>query len=710
MATGQYGNQAKRGRILNQFLVPILLVVGIMALAILCITGMFFYNAFQERATADMLSENTLIAQNVASFVDEAYAVSEELANNPSILTMSTATQNQILSKCVARNEYFELLYIQDVTGMQTGRSEGTLADRSGRWWFQQVMKDKEAFVSQSYYSVNTGMPCASIFIPMYRGGGLVGIFAADIKLDSLSELAEQYSDADKEKTVFIVDGEGNLVAHPDRKYVEELYNYVNYTKTVSVKDASGKVKTEADGTIITKEEKLECTDSFKAMIKDAMAHNKGKTLVVIDGNKYYASYSPILLSGQSTPWSVVTVQRRSALIMPVYLMMGMIVVLTVIVMIIALFIVRSIATRVTRPIVEITEIIGAASEGDFSIKADTKNNTELGILAESFNALLEKVSKVLGETVGLLQDVEGSASRLADVYGDSEVAADEVQVISQGAVAQARDTRKVVELSKKLEGYHEKLQENSKVLIGDVRDTKELSDTGIRRVEELRRKSETSLSAVEASYGKVLQLNQASQQIGTIVHEINEISSQTGMLALNASIEAARAGEQGRGFAVVAEQVSVLAGNSAQSTERIGRIVYELQQRITEIVKDIDTIKDLFTDQIGTMAEVEEAFTHFRTSSQNSLVAVETAGKLINTANDVNHSVVTSVDSIYEVSQKTEENSKKVQEQITRQRDAIYEIAAKVEAMDAASRMIEKEMSKFKLTSYSQNGKVKNS
>ena len=710
MANEQYGTQTKRTKILNQFLVPILLVIGLMALAIVSITWQFFYNAFQDRATSDALSENSLIAQNVSSFVGEAYSVSEELANNPSILTMSTATQNQILSKCVGRNDYFELLYIQDTTGMQTGRSEGELADRSGRWWFQQIMKDTKPFVSQSYYSVNTGMPCASIFIPMYRGGGLVGIFAADIKLDALSELVEQYSSEEDSKTVFILDGEGNLVAHPDRKYVEELYNYGKYTKTVSVKDASGKVKTEADGTIITKEEKLECSDSFKEMISEALAQKQGKAMVMIDGHKYYASYSPITLNGDSTPWAVVTVQRRSALLMPLYIMMGMLLVITVVVMIISIFIIRSIATRVTKPIVEITQIIGAASEGDFSIKADTNNNTELGVLAESFNALLEKVSMVLGETVGLLKDVEGSASRLADVYGDSEVAADEVEIISKGAVTQARDTRKVVELSKKLEGYHEKLTENSNVLIGGVRDTKELSDSGIKKVEELRRKSETSLSAVEVSYDKVLQLNQASQQIGTIVQEISEISSQTGMLALNASIEAARAGEQGRGFAVVAEQVSALAGNSAKSTERIGRIVYELQQMITEIVNEIDTIKELFTDQIGTMASVEEAFTHFRTSSQNSLVAVEEAGKLIGTANDVNRSVVDSVDSIYEVSQKTEENSKKVQEQITRQRDAIYEIAAKVEVMNAASRMIEKEMSKFKLTSYKQNGKVKHS
>ena len=330
--------------------------------------------------------------------------------------------------------------------------------------------------------------------------------------------------------------------------------------------------------------------------------------------------------------------------------------------------------------------------------------------MAESFNELLEKVSRVLNETVGLLHDIEGSAAKLSDVYGDSEKAVEEVETISKGAMDQSQDTKKVVELTKELKACHEKLQDNSKVLIGGVRDTKQQSDVGIHRVEELRRKSEDSLKAVQEAYAKVMELNRASEQIGSIVNEISEISNQTSMLALNASIEAARAGDQGRGFAVVAQQVSALAGSSAQSTDHIGRIVRELLQSISGIVKDIDEIKALFTEQIGAMSAVEQSFAHFHESSQNSLDAVEQAGKLIDKADRVNQSVVSSIDSIYEISRKTEDNSQKVQEQITRQRDAIYEIAEKVDYMNAASRMIEKEMSKFTLTSNGKNGKVQSS
>ena len=162
-----------------------------------------------------------------------------------------------------ARNTYLEQIYIQGTDGMQTGRSQGELADRSTRWWFIQMMSEKKPFISQSYYSVATGMPCASVYFPMYREEELVGIYAADMKLDFLQNLIGEYSHEEDGRISFVMDGEGVVVAHPHAIQIEEQYNYRDMTRTVSVKDAEKNKKKDKDGNIITEQIPLEASEEF---------------------------------------------------------------------------------------------------------------------------------------------------------------------------------------------------------------------------------------------------------------------------------------------------------------------------------------------------------------------------------------------------------------------------------------------------------------
>lgn len=135
--------------------------------------------------------------------------------------------------------------------------------------------------------------------------------------------------------------------------------------------------------------------------------------------------------------------------------------------------------------------------------------------------------------------------------------------------------------------------QEHEENLIRDVHHLSLTTDRSASQGAEIVQQAVRGMQEVESvareTSDVVSDLGRCSKEIGTIVEAIRKISSQTNLLAINASIEAAHAGEHGKGFSVVASEVRMLAERSRKAATEIEHMTKTIQNGVTAAIKGMD-------------------------------------------------------------------------------------------------------------------------
>ncbi|EOA2987252.1 PAS domain S-box protein [Yersinia enterocolitica] len=132
--------------------------------------------------------------------------------------------------------------------------------------------------------------------------------------------------------------------------------------------------------------------------------------------------------------------------------------------------------------------------------------------------------------------------------------------------------------------------QEQEENLIRDVHHLSLTTDRSASQGAEIVQQAVRGMQEVESvareTSDVISELGRCSNEIGTIVEAIRKISSQTNLLAINASIEAAHAGEHGKGFSVVASEVRILAESSRKAATEIEHMTKTIQNGVMAAIK----------------------------------------------------------------------------------------------------------------------------
>ena len=274
----------------------------------------------------------------------------------------------------------------------------------------------------------------------------------------------------------------------------------------------------------------------------------------------------------------------------------------------------------------DIGRVVGAALEGDFSLRADTAlTNPDLRRLAENINELVTTVERGVGETGEVLSALarsdlsqrvtgsyKGAFARLkADTNGVAEQLGQVIVQLRQTSGSLKTATGEILaganDLSERTTRQAATIEETSATM-------EQLRNTVVENAgnaEEASAKARTVSAEAEASgavMGKATEamerITQSSAKISNIIGLIDDIAFQTNLLALNASVEAARAGEAGKGFAVVAVEVRRLAQSAAQASADVKLLVEQSASEVSGGSKLVaDAAERLLAVQAGISA-----------------------------------------------------------------------------------------------------------
>ncbi len=316
-------------------------------------------------------------------------------------------------------------------------------------------------------------------------------------------------------------------------------------------------------------------------------------------------------------------------------------------------------------------------------------NAISLGSASQQLAAAANQAGQATGQIAATVQQVAKGTAQQSEAVTKTAAATEQmgraIQGVAQGAQEQAGAVAKASNITSQITSAIEQVSGNAQAVTRDSDTAAQAARSGAKTVEDTVKGMHAIKAKVGLSAQKVQEMGQRSDQIGAIVETIEDIASQTNLLALNAAIEAARAGEHGKGFAVVADEVRKLAERASAATKEIGGLIKGIQKTVAEAVAAMEDGAKEVENGVGYANEAGKALADILKAAEAVYAQADQAAGAANRMTVFSNELVAAMDSVSAVVEENTASTEEMSANSSEVTQAIENIASVSEENSAA-------------------------